>query len=34
MTFYSHWRDVPAAAWFWPSFSPTEIASRGTGKRC
>ena len=32
MTFYSHWRDVPAAAWHWPNFSPAEIACRGTGK--
>jgi hypothetical protein len=26
MTFYSHWRDVPAAAWRWPNFSPPVIA--------
>jgi hypothetical protein len=32
MTFYAHWRDVPAPAWRWPSFSPAEIACRGTGK--
>ena len=32
MTFYTHWRDVPAAAWRWPNFSPAEIACRGTGK--
>jgi hypothetical protein len=32
MTFYDHWRDVPAAAWRWPNFSPAEIACRGTGK--
>ena len=32
MTIYSHWRDVPAAAWRWPNFSPAEIACRGTGK--
>ena len=32
MTFYPHWRDVPAAAWRWPNFSPAEIACRGTGK--
>src|SRR6185436_12886527 len=32
MTFYAHWRDVPAAAWRWPNFSPAEIACRGTGK--
>ena len=32
MTLYSHWCDVPAAAWRWPNFSPAEIACRGTGK--
>ena len=32
MTFYTHWRDVPASAWRWPNFSPAEIACRGTGK--
>ena len=32
MTFYTHWRDVPKAAWRWPNFSPAEIACRGTGK--
>ena len=32
MTFYAHWRDVPAAAWRWPNFSPAEIACRGTGR--
>ena len=32
MTFYAHWRDVPATAWRWPNFSPAEIACRGTGK--
>ena len=32
MTFYTHWRDVPTAAWRWPNFSPAEIACRGTGK--
>jgi len=31
MTLYPHWRDVPAAAWRWPNFSPAEIACRGTG---
>jgi zinc D-Ala-D-Ala carboxypeptidase len=30
-SFYSHWRDVPKATWRWPSFSPAEIACRGTG---
>lgn len=28
---YSHFRDVPESAWRWPSFSPAEIACRGTG---
>ena len=32
MTLYTHWREVPAAAWRWPNFSPAEIACRGTGK--
>ena len=32
MTFYTHWRDVPKAAWRWANFSPAEIACRGTGK--
>ena len=32
MTFYAHWRDVPASAWRWPDFSPAEIACRGTGR--
>lgn len=31
-TFYDHWSEVPASAWRWPSFSPQEIACRGTGK--
>lgn len=26
-----HWRDVPVSTWRWPSFSPAEIACRGTG---
>ena len=30
-TFYDHWRDVPEGSWRWPSFSPAEIACRGTG---
>ncbi|MDW4551504.1 D-Ala-D-Ala carboxypeptidase family metallohydrolase [Defluviimonas sp. D31] len=28
---YAHYRDVPEATWRWPSFSPAEIACRGTG---
>ena len=32
MTFFTHWRDVPKAAWRWANFSPAEIACRGTGK--
>lgn len=27
----THFRDVPESAWCWPSFSPAEIACRGTG---
>ena len=30
--FYEHWRDVPESAWRWHSFSPAELACRGTGK--
>jgi zinc D-Ala-D-Ala carboxypeptidase len=32
MTFYTHWREVPATAWRWANFSAAEIACRGTGK--
>lgn len=32
MTYYQHWRNVPAKEWYWPNFSPAEIACRGTGK--
>ena len=32
MTLYSHWREVPAAAWRWPNFSPAESACRGTAR--
>lgn len=32
MTYYQHWRNLPATAWHWPNFSPAEIACRGTGK--
>ena len=32
MSFYQHWRNVPAAAWRWPDFSPAAIACRGTGR--
>lgn len=32
MKFYSHWTEVPASEWHWPSFTPEEIACRGTGK--
>jgi hypothetical protein len=28
---FAHWRDVPTTYWRWPSFSPEEIACRGTG---
>ncbi|WP_323718209.1 YcbK family protein [Paracoccus aminovorans] len=30
-TTYAHFGDVPESAWRWPSFSPAEIACRGTG---
>ena len=29
---YEHYTDVPMAAWRWSSFSPREIACKGTGK--
>ena len=29
---YEHYSDVPAAGWRWSSFSPREIACKGTGK--
>lgn len=28
---YAHFRDVSESIWRWPSFSPAEIACRGTG---
>jgi zinc D-Ala-D-Ala carboxypeptidase len=31
MTRYSDWKMVPANTWRWPSFSPREIACKGTG---
>ena len=31
MTLYTHWREVPKAAWRWANFLPAEIACRGTG---
>jgi hypothetical protein len=31
-TYYADWKDVPASEWRWASFSPAEIACRGTGK--
>jgi hypothetical protein len=30
-TIYNSWRDYPMEQWRWPSFSPQEIACRGTG---
>ncbi len=30
--FYKHWKLVPKAAWFWPNFTPAEIACKGTGE--
>jgi zinc D-Ala-D-Ala carboxypeptidase len=32
VTTFRHWRDVPSTYWRWPSFSPSEIGCRGTGK--
>jgi zinc D-Ala-D-Ala carboxypeptidase len=32
MTLYSNWNDVPAAEWRWPSFTPQEMACKGTGR--
>jgi hypothetical protein len=29
---YEHYTDVPMASWRWSSFSPREIACKGTGK--
>lgn len=29
---YSHFTEVPASEWKWPSFSPREIACKGTGE--
>jgi zinc D-Ala-D-Ala carboxypeptidase len=31
MTHYANWRHVPKEAWRWKSFSPREIACKGTG---
>jgi zinc D-Ala-D-Ala carboxypeptidase len=32
MTEYAHFSEVPTANWRWGSFSPREIACKGTGK--
>ena len=32
MTLYANFADIPAGAWRWPDFQPSEIACRGTGK--
>ena len=32
MTSYEHFADVPTAGWRWGSFSPRELACKGTGK--
>ena len=29
---YAHFKDFPAAQWRWPSFSPREVACKGTGE--
>ena len=31
-TIYKSWKDFPKSEWRWPSFSPEELACRGTGK--
>jgi zinc D-Ala-D-Ala carboxypeptidase len=31
-TYYARWQDVSEKNWRWASFSPAEIARRGTGK--
>lgn len=31
MKTFKHWSEVPASEWFWPSFTPQEIACRGSG---
>lgn len=31
-THYKHWRDYPKSEWRWPSFSPQELACRGSGE--
>jgi zinc D-Ala-D-Ala carboxypeptidase len=32
MKIYANWRDYPMSEWRWPSFSPQEIACRGSGR--
>ena len=32
MKVYNHWTEFPESQWRWPSFSPQELACRGTGK--
>ncbi len=29
---YNHWSDYPVDEWRWPSFSPAEMACKGTGR--
>lgn len=29
---YKHWKDYPKSEWRWPSFTPQELACRGTGQ--
>jgi hypothetical protein len=29
-----HWKDLPADAWFWPHFSPAEMACTSSGELC
>lgn len=32
MKIYANWKDYPKSEWRWPSFSPREMACRGTGR--
>ena len=29
--YYKHWSLVPKEEWFWPNFTPKELASKGNG---
>jgi len=32
MTYYSHYSKWPESEWYWPNFSPKELASRREGE--